>query len=127
MALPAILFVFMGVRWGINPESAAQAQFMPLLEGMALSSQIADLGALFLGMGLMIFFALITGNKSWLQAVILLLLSIAVMRVIAWLFHGAALAIPMIVIELLVSGLLAWASKSLPKGSESIHKKEAGL
>ncbi len=48
-ALPATIFIFMGVRWLVNPEAAAQAQLMPLLEGMALSSQIADIGALVSG------------------------------------------------------------------------------
>ena len=106
ISIPAIIFVFMGLRWIINPAAAAQAQVMPLLDGMALSSQIGDLGALFLGMGVMILLGLISDNKTWFQAPILLLLCTAVIRVIAWLFHDASLAIPMIVVELLFSGLL---------------------
>jgi hypothetical protein len=113
ICLPAVLFVFMGLRWIINPAAAAQAQSMPLLDGMALSSQIGDLGGLFLGMGVMILFGLISENKTWFQAPILLLVSIAVIRVISWLFHDAGLAIPMILVELLFSGLLFVACKKM--------------
>ena len=104
--LPAAIFIFMGVRWVANPEAAAQAQLMPLLNGMALSSQIADIGALFFCMGSMILLGLITQNKTWFQATIFMLLSIATMRIMAWLFHDAALAIPMIVVELVMSTVL---------------------
>ncbi len=111
--VPATLFIFMGMRWLVNPEAAAQAQFMPLLEGMALSSQIADMGALFFCMGAMILLGLISQNKTWLQATVLMLLTIAFMRITAWLFHDAALAIPMIVVELVVSTMLFFATKNL--------------
>lgn len=113
ITLPAILFAFMGLRWMVNPEAAAVGQFMPLLDGTGLSSQIADLGALFLGMGTMILLGLITQNKTWLQAPIILLLMVAFMRVTAWLFHDATLMVPMIVVELVVAALLNHASKKL--------------
>jgi len=111
--LPAAIFIFMGVRWVVNPEAAALAQLMPLLEGMALSSQIADIGALFFCMGGMILFGIISQNKTWFQATIFMLLTIAFMRIVAWLFHDAALAIPMIVVELVMSGVLFFAAKKL--------------
>ena len=73
LALPAIMFIFMGYRWVVFPQGAADAQLMPLLTGTGLSSQVADLGALFLGMGLMIVLFLITAKRTWLYAPALLL------------------------------------------------------
>jgi hypothetical protein len=63
----------------------------------------------------MILLGLISENKTWFQAPILLLVFIAVIRVISWLFHDASLAIPMIVVELLFSGLLFFACKKMDK------------
>jgi hypothetical protein len=115
VSLFAALFVFMGLRWVVNPEAAALAQFMPLLDGMALSSQIADIGAVFLSMGVMILLGVVSENKTWFQATILMLMTIAVMRIMAWLFHDAALAIPMILVELLVSTALYFCCKQIAK------------
>lgn len=113
LALPATLFIFMGYRWVVFPQGAADAQLMPLLSGTGLSSQIADLGALFLGMGLMITLFLITAKRTWLYAPALLLLMIAGFRVIAWILHGAALIPQMIVIEAVIGCLLLFAAKCL--------------
>ena len=113
IALPAALFLFMGLRWLIAPDAAAVAQLMPLLDGMALSSQIADIGALFLGMATMIFLGLITENRTWLQATAMLLVMVAVYRIAAWLFHDASLAPKMIVVEIVVASLLTFAASKL--------------
>ncbi len=128
--LPATIFIFMGIRWLANPEAAAQAQFMPLLEGMALSSQIADIGALFFCMGGMILLGLITQNKTWFQATVFMLLTIAFMRIVAWLFHDAALAIPMIVVELVMSTVLFFGAKRMAKNltqnpTQNLSQKES--
>jgi len=125
-AVPAAILIFMGVRWLANPYAAAQAQFMPLLEGMALSSQIADIGAVFFCMGCMILLGLITQNKTWIHATIFILITIAIMRIIAWLFHDAALAIPMIVVELVMSGMLYFAANKLSRNpTQNLNPKES--
>lgn len=113
VTLPAILFLIIGLRWAIDPAGAAESLAMPLLEGLALSSQIADTGAFFLGMGLMILTALVTANKAWFYAPALMLAAAAVYRIIAWILHGAAFAPDMIAIEIIVASLLLIASKLL--------------
>ena len=47
VALPAILFVVMGLRWVVAPAGIAPEFGMPLLQGLGLSTQIGDLGAFF--------------------------------------------------------------------------------
>lgn len=86
---------------------------MPLLDGAGRSSQIGDVGALFLGMGLMMLTALVTRERTWFRAPAILLLLIAVLRVLAWLFHGAALVMPAIVVEVVIGGLLLLGSTKL--------------
>lgn len=111
--LPAIGFLVTGLRFAVAPAGAAQGLAMPLLDGAARSSQIGDVGALFLGMGLMILTALVTLGRTWFVAPAILLLLVAVLRILAWLFHDAALMMPMIVPEIVVGGLLLLASTKL--------------
>ena len=113
VSLPAILFVVTGLRWITDPAGAAGALGMFLMEGVGRSSQIGDTGALFLTMGLMILIALVTSKRSWFYAPALMLSTIAIFRVLAWLFHDAALAPQMIVVELIVASLLLFASTRL--------------
>ena len=117
--LPAIGFLVTGLRFAVAPAGAARGLAMPLLDGAARSSQIGDVGALFLGMGLMILMALVTLERTWFIAPAILLLLIAVLRVLAWLFHGAALMMPMIVPELVVGGLLLLASSKLTEAEQA--------
>lgn len=111
--LSAVGFLVTGLRFAVAPAGAAKGLAMPLLDGAARSSQIGDVGALFLGMGLMILTALATLERTWFLAPALLLFLVAVLRVLAWLFHGAALMMPMIVPELVIGGLLVLASTKL--------------
>ena len=113
LVLPAIGFLVTGLRFAVAPAGAAKGLAMPLLDGAARSSQIGDVGALFLGMGLMILTALMTLERTWFVAPAILLLLVAVLRVLAWLFHGAALMMPMIVPEIVIGGLLLLASTKL--------------
>ena len=103
VTLPAILFVVMGLRWITDPTGAATGLGMTLLDGMGRSSQIGDVGALFLSMGMMILIALVTGKRSWFYAPALMLVLVALLRVLAWLLHDAALAFQLIVVELVVA------------------------
>lgn len=115
LIVPAVGFLIMGLRFAVAPAGAAKALAMPLLDGAARSSQVGDVGALFLGMGLMILAALVTRERAWFVAPAILLILIAVLRILAWLFHGAALMMPMIVAEMVVGGLLLLASRQLPQ------------
>ena len=68
VAIPAILFVVMGLRWAVAPEGAAASLGMTLMTGVGLSSQIGDVGSFFLAMGIMMLIGLVTGRRSWFQA-----------------------------------------------------------
>jgi len=111
--LPAILFIVMGLRWAIDPAGAAAGLGMTLLEGVGRSSQIGDVGALFLSMGAMMLIALITANRAWFFAPALMLTLIAVYRLLAWMFHDAGLAVDSIAVELVVTIVLLFASSKL--------------
>ena len=113
VALPAILFVVTGLRWAVDPSGAAIALGMTLLDGIGRSSQIGDVGAMFLSMGIMMLIALVTAKRPWFYAPALLLSLIAVFRLLAWLAHDAALAMDMILVELVVAGILLFAASKL--------------
>lgn len=113
LLLPAIRFVVTGLRFAVAPEGAAQGLAMPLLDGAARSSQIGDVGALFMGMGLMMLTALTTLKREWFIAPAILLALVAVFRVLAFLFHDAALLMNMIVVEVVIASLLVLAANKL--------------
>ena len=105
-ALPGILFVVIGVGWIIDPASAAAGVGMPLLDGVGRSSQIGDMGAFFLTLGLLILVGVTTLKRVWFYPPMMLLGLAASLRIIAWLVHGAALAGSMIAVEIIVTALL---------------------
>jgi|TARA_B110000967_G_scaffold188045_1_gene210496 hypothetical protein len=104
--LPGILFVAMGVGWVIDPASSAARVGMPLVEGVGRSTQVADLGAFFLTMGLLILIGVTTLKRIWFYPPMMLLGLAATFRIIAWLVHGAAFAGSMIAVEVIVTTLL---------------------
>ncbi|MCB1690065.1 MAG: hypothetical protein KDI33_16335 [Halioglobus sp.] len=116
VALPAILFVVMGLRWAVDPSAAAEALGMTLMAGVGLSSQIGDVGSFFLGMGIMMLLGLITAQRSWFQAAALLLALAAAFRALSWLLHGAALTPDMIAVEVVLATVLLLASSRLAEG-----------
>ena len=111
--LIAINFLVMGLRWAVAPSGAAEALNMPLFSGAARSSQIGDVGSLFLCMGLFVLFGLVTKKREWFLATSLLVYIIAVFRILAWLFHGASLMMSLIVPEIVIATLLLIASQYL--------------
>ncbi|HIF97342.1 MAG TPA: DUF4345 domain-containing protein [Myxococcales bacterium] len=115
LVLPAIGFVVIGLRFAVAPAGAAKGLAMPLLDGAARSSQIGDVGALFLGMGLMILAAVVTLKREWFIAPAILLGLVAILRVLAWRFHDAELLMQMIVSEVVIAALLLLASSKLTK------------
>lgn len=105
-SLPAVLFMVMGLGWLLAPGLVSEQMRMPLLEGDGRSTQIGDLAAFFLTMGGAILIALRTNRSVWLYPPIMLLLFAATGRAIAWLGHGAGLALDMILVEVFVAGAL---------------------
>ena len=113
VALPGILFLILGLRWLVDPAGAGESLGMMLLVGTGLSTQIGDLAAFFLTMGLCILTAAATGKRAWLYAPVMLLGFAAMSRTVAWLFHDAAFAAQMIAVEVILSCLLAFAATRL--------------
>lgn len=110
VTLPGILFLFLGLRWIVDPTSAADALGMPLLDGVGRSSQIGDLSAFFIVIGLSIFAGLITAKRIWFYPPVMLLGLAAIFRMVAWIIHDAALAVPLIVPEVFIATLLFFVS-----------------
>ena len=105
-ALPGILFLSIGLRWLFTPATVAAELKMPMLEGMARSSQIGDLGSYFTGMGLMILIGVVGTQRIWLFAAAILVGGAAFYRTMAWIFQDAALATDSITIEVVVTVLV---------------------
>ena len=113
VALPGILFVVTGLRWLVDPASAAAQFGMPLLDGLGRSSQIGDMASFFLTLGVLILIALITAKRVWYYPPIMLLGFTAIARILAWLIHDAAPAVEMIAPEIIIACLLLFASRRL--------------
>lgn len=113
LILPGVFFLFTGFQWLVAPESAASALMMPLLDGAALSSQMSDIGGLFLGMGLAVMGAVVTRKGEWLMPVSIILACIGIFRLLAFSLHDATLIPQMIVIEIVLSVWFAIAARKL--------------
>ncbi|GHD07176.1 hypothetical protein GCM10007052_02710 [Halioglobus japonicus] len=112
--LPAILFIVMGVRWLVAPAGIAPEFGLELATGLGLSSQVGDMSGFFLTLGICMLAGLVTGRRTWFYPAALLLFLTAIGRVVAWLFHDAALA-PQIGVELVVTVILLLASQRLAR------------
>lgn len=115
VALPAILFLVTGLRWLLTPAGVAPQFGLTLEEGVGLSSQVGDMSAFFLLLGICMLTALVSGRRSWYYPPIILLSLTALGRILAWLLHDAALAMDLIAPEVIVSVILLMASRRLPE------------
>ncbi len=113
LALPAILFLSMGIRWLVNPEGIAPQLGLTIETGAGLSSQIGDFSSFFLVLGLSILLGLVTGKRVWFYPAAMLLLIAAAGRLIAWIVHGAALVPQAIVFEIVVALLVLAGARFL--------------
>ena len=109
-----ILFLVTGLRWLLAPAGIAPDFGLALGSGIGLSSQVGDMSAFFLTLGVCMLTGLTTQRSVWYYPPIMLLLLTAVGRVLAWLLHDAALATQLIAPEVMVSLVLLFASRRLP-------------
>ena len=109
-----ILFLVTGLRWLLAPAGIAPDFGLALGSGLGLSSQVGDMSAFFLTLGVCMLTGLTTQRSVWYYPPIMLLLLTAVGRVLAWLLHDAALATQLIAPEVMVSLVLLFASRRLP-------------
>jgi hypothetical protein len=110
-----IIFAGLGLAWWISPSFPSDQLGMPLLTGVALSSQIGDFGSFFLTLGGCILIGLARNEKIWMYPPVMLLAFAAVGRTIAWIFYGASLTLGMIALEASAALLLLLTSSSLSK------------
>ena len=112
--LCGVLFIITGLRWLLAPAGVAPELGLVLSTGVGLSSQIGDMSAFFLTLGVCILMGLITQRAIWYYPPIILLSLTAVGRLLAWLLHDAALAMNFIAPEVIVALILLFASRRLP-------------
>ena len=112
--LCGILFLVTGLRWLLAPAGVAPEFGLVLGSGVGLSSQVGDMSAFFLTLGVCILMGLTTQRTLWYYPSIILLSLTAVGRILAWLLHDAALATNLIAPEIIVALILLTASRRLP-------------
>lgn len=112
--LCGILFLITGLRWLLAPAGVAPEFGLVLGSGVGLSSQVGDMSAFFLTLGVCILMGLTTQRTLWYYPPIILLSLTAVGRILAWLLHDAALATNLIAPEIIVALILLTASRRLP-------------
>ena len=112
-ALPGVLMLINGVILLLNPAEGVQSLAMTLQDGLGRSSQLGDTTAFFLGTALFAFYGAYKPQSLGLYAAAILLLLVAVVRVIAYLAHGADLATVFIVVEVVSAAWLIGAGMYL--------------
>jgi hypothetical protein len=115
-------FALQGVGWLAAPERSAAGLGMPLLDGLARSTQIGDFAAFFLALGVSILAAIGLQRTALLYFPAGLLASAALCRIVAWAAHGATLATAFIAVEIVASALLL-ATARIGSGVELRHQE----
>jgi len=110
--LMGVGFTLQGVGWIVAPGRAAAGLGMPVLDGLARSTQFGDFAAFFLVMGGSILAGTRPGRGRVLYFPAALLGSAAVCRTLAWAVHGAAFAALFILVELVASGFLLSSARA---------------
>jgi hypothetical protein len=108
--LLGLFFVLQALQWIVRPEAAATGLGMPLLDGVGRSTQIGDIGALFVTVGVASLLGAARQSPHWLCAGALMLGSAATIRILAWAIHDAAFATPFIAVEIVACALLLFAA-----------------
>lgn len=97
--LMGVGFALQGIGWLVAPDRAAAGLGMPVLDGLARSTQIGDFAAFFLTLGVSILVGVRPGRARLLYLPAGILGGAAFCRVIAWAAHGAAFATTFISVE----------------------------
>ena len=87
--LLGFFFLIQGVNWLVDPASAASGVGMPMLDGLARSTQIGDLAGFFLSLGGFAIYGAYRVRPTWLLAAGCLVGVVALTRTIAWAVHDA--------------------------------------
>ena len=106
-------FALQGLTWIFDPARAAEGLGMPLLDGLARSTQVGDFAAFFLAIGGTALLGSRPGRARLLLVPAGVLGGAALMRILAWLMHDAAFAGTFIAVELVSAALLLLAARRL--------------
>jgi len=101
-----VFFALQGLLWIADPVRAAAGLGMPLLDGLARSTQIGDFGAFFLTIGATMVVGAGPGRARLLFVPAGMLGAAAVVRTLAWGLHDSTFAGAFIAIEVAVAALL---------------------
>lgn len=107
------LFLLQGIAWLVDPVRAAAGLGMPLLDGIARSTQVGDLASFFLVAGATMLLGSRDGRSQLLWVPAALIGGAAVTRTLAWMFQGAAFAFLFIAVEIVVAAILATGARRL--------------
>ena len=113
VGLFGLIFMLSAGRFIVDPATAVDGLGMELLDGVARSTQIGDIGGFFLAMTLLVFVGLIRKNAAWLRAAGLLVGCAAALRTLAWALHGAPFAMSFIAFEIVTAAVLWLAAARL--------------
>jgi len=109
--LIGVSLFFNAVRFAFAPAGAAADLGMGLLTGVGASTQIGDIGALFLAASVLIALGQRPGQGRWLLAAAILLGCAALMRTLAGATGHADFAPQFVVPEVVMAGILVAAAR----------------
>jgi hypothetical protein len=112
-----VLAFVTAMQFAFMPARAAQRLGMPLLEGVGASTQLGDIGALFLAVAVLVGLAQRRGQAGLLLAPAIMVGSAAVMRALVFLTGHAPFAPQFFVPEVVMAGLLFAAAHA--RGDEA--------
>jgi hypothetical protein len=106
-------YALQGLIWILDPARAAEGLGMPLLDGLARSTQVGDFAAFFLAIGVTALVGSRPGRARLLLVPAGVLGAAALLRTLAWLLQDAAFAGTFIAVEVVSAALLLLAARRL--------------
>ena len=113
VTLLGAFFALQGLGFLLAPQRAVESLGMPLLDGVARSTQLGDFAAFFLVAGIGILYGSRPGNARALLFPAALIGGAAVTRTLAWLLQGASFAGMFIAVEVITGLILYRAANTI--------------
>ena len=113
IVLLGAFFTLQGIAWLVDPARVAAGLGMPLLDGLARSTQVGDLASFFLVAGVTMLLGSRDGRWQLLYVPAALIGGAAVTRTLAWLWQGADFAAFFIAVEVIVAATLITGARRL--------------
>lgn len=113
VTLLGAFFALQGVAFLVAPQRAVEGLGMPLLDGVARSTQLGDFAAFFLVAGIGILYGSRPGNARALLFPAALIGGAALTRTLAWLLQGADFAGMFIAVEVITGAILYRAANTI--------------